>query len=63
MRMRTDMGRALEPLLRLFALRGSSVEAHWSQLGIGLEALGYLLARDAGEVVPDLVEVEWRSPA
>jgi hypothetical protein len=48
MRIRTDMERAVEPLLGLLALRGSSVEAHWSQLGIGLEALGYLLARDAG---------------
>jgi hypothetical protein len=48
MRMRIDMERALEPLLGLLALRGSSVEAHWSQLGIGLEALGYLLAREAG---------------
>lgn len=48
MSIRMDMKRALEPLLGLLALRGSSVEAHWSQLGIGLEALGYLLAREAG---------------
>jgi hypothetical protein len=47
-RLRTDMGRALGPLVGLLALRGSSVEAHWSQLGIGLEGLGYVLARAAG---------------
>lgn len=47
-RIRADMGRAVDPLLGLLGLRGATVEAHWSQLGIGLEALGYLLAREAG---------------
>jgi len=45
---RQSMSRAVDPMLGLLSLKGASVEAHWSQLGIGLEALGYLLARRDG---------------
>jgi hypothetical protein len=43
-----SMSRAFEPILGLLTLQQATIEARWAQLGIGLEALGYLLAREQG---------------
>lgn len=47
-RLRDDMARAFDPLLGLLGLRRANLETHCAQLGIGLEALGYLLAQEKG---------------
>lgn len=46
--LRDKMARAFDPLLGLLGLRRANLETHCVQLGIGLEALGYLLAQEKG---------------
>ncbi|MFG1621168.1 hypothetical protein [Kribbella sp. NPDC049227] len=48
MRLKERMSRGINPILRLLELREATIETHFAQLGIGLEALGFTLARDAG---------------
>lgn len=48
LRLRRDWSRAIGPIVDLVNLREASLEVHFAQLCIGFEALGYLLAREAG---------------
>ncbi|WP_133977351.1 hypothetical protein [Kribbella voronezhensis] len=46
--LRDRMARAIDPILSLLDLQGAPVSTHVAQLGIGLEALGFLLALEKG---------------
>lgn len=48
LRLRRDMMRAVAPIVRLLDLEGATLETHFAQLGIGLEALGFLIATERG---------------
>jgi hypothetical protein len=48
LKLRQHMSRGITPILRLLELNDASIETHFAQLGIGLEALGFSLARDSG---------------
>lgn len=40
--------RVVQPFIRLLELEGATVETHLAQLGMGMDALAYKLARDSG---------------
>ncbi|WP_262849475.1 HEPN domain-containing protein [Mumia quercus] len=48
LKLHMDEARVLQPILKLLELEGASLEIHVAQLGMGLEALGYKLALEAG---------------
>ncbi len=48
MQMRQEMSRAIAPLVGLLFMKGAAIETRFSQMGIGLEALGYLIALQRG---------------
>ncbi|MFB9313709.1 hypothetical protein [Nocardioides plantarum] len=60
-KMHREAPRAIQPVLRLLDLEGASLETHVAQLGMGLEALAYHLARGAGVGAQDAGNESFRS--
>lgn len=47
-KLRRDMSRGIAPIVAILNLKSATIETHISQLGIGLEALGFSIAKGYG---------------